>query len=90
MRFCAHRRWSPGSERELAVTERRQALDVAMRSVEQAADPQTAASIRIVAWASLGALRPTDNDFSMLRLALLALLPQIGGIVLMIGRRSDG
>jgi hypothetical protein len=77
-RFCR--------EREAAVTERRQALDVAMRSVEQAADPQTEASIRIVAWASMGALRPTENDFAMLRLMLLALLPQIGGIVLMIGR----
>jgi hypothetical protein len=73
-------------EREAAVTERRQALDVAMRGVEQAADPQTLASIRIVAWASMGALRPTENDAAMLRLMLLALLPQIGGIVLMIGR----
>jgi len=73
-------------EREAAVTERRQAVDVAMRSVEQAADPQTEASIRIVAWASRGMLQPTGDDFAMLRLVLLALLPQIGGILLMIGR----
>jgi len=77
-------------EREAAVTERRQAVDVAMRGVEQAADPQTEAAIRLTAWASLGSLRPTENDFAMLRLMLLALLPQISGIVLMIGRTPDG
>jgi hypothetical protein len=31
-------------------------------------------------------LTPTGADFAMLRLILLALLPQIGGILLMIGR----
>jgi hypothetical protein len=79
-RFCR--------ERELAVTERRQAVDVAMRPVEQTADPQTQAAIRLTTWASLGSLRPTENDFAMLRLLLLALLPQIGGVVLMIGRAT--
>jgi hypothetical protein len=57
-----------------------------MRAVEHAADPQTEAAIRIVAWTSLGTLRPTPDDFAMLRLVLLALLPQIGGILLMVGR----
>jgi hypothetical protein len=55
-------------------------------SGEQTADPQTEAARRIVAWASLGMLRPTADDFAMLRLVLLALLPQIGGILLMIAR----
>ena len=73
-------------EREAAVTERRQAVDVAMRLVEQTADPQTESAIRIVAWASRGMLQPTGDDFAMLRLILLALLPQIGGILLMVGR----
>ena len=73
-------------EREAAVTERRQAVDVAMRSVEQTADPQTESAIRIVAWMSRGMLQPTGDDFAMLRLILLALLPQIGGILLMVGR----
>jgi hypothetical protein len=73
-------------EREAAVADRRQVLDVALRSVEQTADPQTEAAIRIVAWVSRGALQPTGDDFAMLRLVLLALLPQIGGILLMIGR----
>jgi hypothetical protein len=31
-------------------------------------------------------LRPTGDDFAMLRLILLALLPQLGGILLMVGR----
>jgi len=75
-------------EREAAVNERRQALDAAMRSVEEVADPQTDAAIRIVAWATHGALKPTGDDFAMLRLVFLALLPQIGGILLMVGRST--
>jgi hypothetical protein len=73
-------------EREAAVNERRQALDAAMQAVGQTADPQTDAAVRIVSWATHGALQPTNNDFAMLRLILLALLPQIGGILLMVGR----
>ena len=73
-------------EREAAVAERRQAVDAAMHSVEETADPQTNAAIKIVAWVSHGMLQPTANDFAMLRLVLLALLPQIGGILLMVGR----
>ena len=59
-----------------------------MQSVGQAADPQTDAAIRILAWMTDGALTPTGDDFAMLRLALLALLPQIGGILLMVGRST--
>jgi hypothetical protein len=73
-------------EREEAVTDRRRALDTAMHDVEQTADPQTEAASRIVAWVSHGMLTPTGGDFAMLRLVLLALLPQVGGILLMIGR----
>ena len=74
--------------REAVVNERQAALDIAMRSVEQTADPQTQAAIRVVAWLSRGALQPSGDDFAMLRLVLLALLPQIGGILLMIGRTA--
>jgi hypothetical protein len=79
-RFCR--------EREAAVAERRQLLDSAMTSVGQAADPQTDAAIKLVAWGSGGMLRPAPEDFAMLRLILLALLPQIGGVLLMVGRNS--
>jgi hypothetical protein len=75
-------------EREAAVVERRQILDSAMASVEQTADPQTSAAIKVVSWVSHGTLRPAAEDFVMLRLVLLALLPQIGGILLMVGRLS--
>jgi hypothetical protein len=71
-------------EREAAVADRRQALDLAMHQV--IADPQTQAAIHIVAWLSRGILNPTEDDFAMLRLCLLAMLPQIGGVLLMIGR----
>jgi hypothetical protein len=72
--------------REDEVQVQRQNLQVAMRSVEQAADPQTTAAIRLTTWATMGAVRPTENDFAMLRLLLLSLLPQLGGVLLMIGR----
>ena len=75
-------------EREAAVVERRQVLDSAVASVGQTADPQSDAAIKLVRWASGGMLRPTPVDFAMLRLVLLALLPQIGGILLLVGRQS--
>lgn len=75
-------------EREATVAERRQILDSAVATVEHTADPQSDAAIKLVTWASYGMLRPTIEDFAMLRLVLLALLPQIGGILLMVGRHS--
>jgi hypothetical protein len=75
-------------EREAAVAEQRQILDSTMRSVGQAADPQTDAAIKLVAWISRGVMRPAPEDFAMLRLFLLTLLPQIGGMLL-IGRHSQ-
>jgi hypothetical protein len=65
-------------EREAVVAERRQTLDTAMTSVGQTADPQTEVAVKLVAWVSYGMLRPAPEDFAMLRLVLLALLPQIG------------
>jgi hypothetical protein len=75
-------------EREATVVARRQILDAAVASVGQTADPQTDAAIKVVAWVTQGALRPSGNDFAMLRLVLLALLPQIGGILLMVSRSA--
>jgi hypothetical protein len=57
-----------------------------MQAVQGTADPQTQAAIRIVAWVSHGALQPSESDFAMLRLMLLALLPQVGGILLLVAR----
>jgi hypothetical protein len=75
-------------ERETAVAERRQILDTAMASVGKTADPQTDAAVKLVAWVSAGVLRPSGEDFAMLRLVLLALLPQLGGILLMVSRSA--
>ena len=75
-------------EREAAVAERRQILDAAMVPARQTADPQLDAAIKIVAWATFGMLRPSGDDFAMLRLVLLALLPQLGGILLMVSRSA--
>jgi hypothetical protein len=75
-------------EREEAVADRRRSLDSAMHDVEQTADPQTEAASRIVAWVSMGTFKPAGADFAILRLILLALLPQIGGLLLLIRRRS--
>lgn len=72
--------------REEAVNERRRALDAAMQTVAQTADPQTESAARVVAWLSGGMLRPSGDDFAMMRLVLLALLPQLGGLLLMIAR----
>jgi hypothetical protein len=79
-RFCR--------QRADAVTERRRALEAAMRDVVQTADPQTEAATRIVTWVTGGLLKPTGDDFAMVRLVLLALLPQIGGVALLIGREA--
>lgn len=74
--------------REDAVSERRRALDGAMQTVTQAADPQIASAARMVTWVSAGSLTPSGDDVAMLRLILLALLPQLGGLLLIVGRSS--
>ena len=85
-RECVHGVGKFCREREAAVAGRRQILDTAMASVGQTADPQNDAAIKLVAWVTHDGLRPTGDDFAMLRLVLLALLPQIGGILLMVSR----
>lgn len=75
-------------EREAAVVTQRQGLETAMKAVELQADPQVEAATRIVSWLTGGLVHPTGDDFAMLRLMLLALLPQVGGILLMVGRGS--
>jgi hypothetical protein len=87
-RECVHGVGKFCREREAAVAERRQILDTALASVGQTADPQTDAAIKLVAWITHDVLRPSGEDFAMLRLVLLALLPQIGGILLMVSRSA--
>ncbi len=75
-------------ERDALVAERRQLFDAAMTSGGQVA-PQTDAAIKLVAWIFRGMMRPAPEDFAMVRLILLALLSQIGGMLLLIRRRSQ-
>lgn len=74
-------------EREATVASMRQNLDTAMAAVAQTSDPQAAALVRVVTWVSRGALVPSEADVGMLRLILMSLLPQVGGILLMASRR---
>ena len=74
-------------EREAQVASMRQNLEYAMHAVEQTADPQTAALVRIVTWASHGTIAPSESDIGMIRLILMSLLPQLGGVLLMVSRR---
>jgi hypothetical protein len=73
-------------QREDAVTAARADLEAAMHKIEAQADPQVEAAIGMVSWLSHGYLAPSPKDFAMLRLVLLALLPQLGGILLMVAR----
>jgi hypothetical protein len=75
-------------DREAAVAERRRALDAEIASVGRLADPQTDAAIRLTAWLSRGTLQPAPEDFAMVRFILLALLPQVGGLLIMVGCNS--
>lgn len=75
-------------EREEAVNRQRAALAAAMAEVAATADPQVQAAVNAVTWLSAGTVRPMPEDFVMLRLILLALLPQIGGILVMIARAN--
>jgi hypothetical protein len=77
-RFCR--------DREAAVVTQRAALEAATRVVAAASDPQAQAAVRMVAWISAGRIEPSEDDFQVLRLVLLTVLPQIGGVLLMIGR----
>jgi hypothetical protein len=77
-RFCR--------EREQTVTDRQHALDSALSAVQHTADPQSDAAVKVLTWLTAGIVKPGTDGFAMLRLTLLALLPQIGGILLMICR----
>jgi hypothetical protein len=61
-----------------------EALRDAREKVSATADPQIASAAKLIAWASLDRFHPSADDFAMLRLLLLTLLPQLGGLVLMV------
>jgi hypothetical protein len=62
-------------------------LSVRCFKVAAQAKPESADFADLVAWASRGTVRLTVKDFDMLCLFLRTLLPQVGGLVLMLARR---
>lgn len=75
-RFC--------HEREKDERDRRLEYNDAASLAESSADPQTEATIKIVAWITAERIKPTADDFIMFRFVLLALFPPVGGLLLMI------
>jgi hypothetical protein len=63
------------------------ALNSAWQAVSAGADPQVVSAAKLIAWASARLIKPSTEDVAMLRLLLLTLLPQMGGLVLMVARR---
>ncbi len=73
--------------RQNEVTETKNASKDARSNVAAAAKPDSADFAKLVTWASFRRIEPKADDFDMLMLLLRTLLPQIGGLVLMLARR---
>ncbi len=65
-----------------------ESLREARERVSDSSDPQVTSASKLVSWLSLGRYNPTGDDFAMLRLLLLTLLPQLGGLVLMLSQKG--
>jgi hypothetical protein len=75
---------------DLEAQERTQydALRAARGEVRQGADPQVASAQKLTSWITAGRVTPSADDISNLRLLLLTLLPQVGGIIFAIARKE--
>jgi hypothetical protein len=71
--------------RSLARLNQQDKLDEARKQI--ISDPQSDGASKLVRWLSFDRVVPSADDFAMFRLALLTLLPQLGGLLLMIARR---
>jgi hypothetical protein len=76
----------------LATAERRDGLDVELRTAEgklatlpaiALADPQATTAAEVLAWLSAGAFKPAPGDISRLRALGLALTPSMAGLLAM-------
>jgi hypothetical protein len=59
----------------------------AATTVAATAKPENADFARVVAWITRGAIQPGVDDFQMLWIVLRTLIPQLGGLVLVMSRR---
>jgi len=73
--------------RQAEVTKLEAKQTLATLKVTAQAKPESADFAKLVAWASMGTVQPTVRDFDMLWLLFRTLLPQVGGLVLMLARR---
>jgi hypothetical protein len=60
-----------------------------MGNVVAQARPESTDFARLVAWLSRGTIQPGADDFAMLWLLFRTLLPQVGGLVLMLAQRNS-
>ncbi len=73
--------------RQAEVTKLEGKQTLASNKVAAQAKPESADFAKLVAWVSNGALQPGAADFDNLWLFFRTLLPQVGGLVLMLARR---
>jgi hypothetical protein len=73
--------------RQLEVTKLEANQAQAMGNVVAQARPESSDFAKLVMWVSRGAIQPGADDFAMLWLLFRTLLPQVGGLVLMLARR---
>jgi hypothetical protein len=50
-------------------------------------DPQSDSASKLIRWLTVDRVVPSADDFGMFRLALMTVLPQVGGLLLMVARR---
>ncbi len=81
------------ARQRLAEAQRRDAIDAELRDAERriassaaitSADPQAVTFAKLINWSTLGLTNISTNDVAMLRVALITLLPQCAGLVLML------
>jgi hypothetical protein len=73
--------------RQAEVTKLETKQTQATNKVVAQAKPESTDFAKLVAWLSNGTLKPGADDFDMLWLFFRTLLPQVGGLVLMLARR---
>ena len=69
---------------EATHQEARSESDPSDGEVVDQARPESGDFARLVTWVSRGAIQPGADDFAMLWLLFRTLLPQVGGLVLML------
>ncbi len=73
--------------RQAEVTKLEAKQTQATNKVAAQAKPESTDFAKLVAWMSNGTLKPGADDFDMLWLFFRTLLPQVGGLVLMLARK---